>query len=66
MTRWNLHYGRGSLSPRGRVRSWTDLAGDGEFTSPTVLCLWWLVLRICVIYALINIEQKRCEGGEAE
>lgn len=39
------------------------LMGDDEFASPAVLYLWWLVLRICMIYVLVT---KNREQGEAE
>jgi hypothetical protein len=38
--------------------------GVGEFATPTVLYLWWLVLRICMIYVLVNRNPKREETGE--
>lgn len=44
-----------------RNRMAHGLMGDLEFTTPTVLYLWWLVLRICVIYAFTNSERKRGE-----
>jgi hypothetical protein len=36
------------------------LMGD-EFASPNVLYLWWRVLRICMIYVLVNRNPKREE-----
>lgn len=48
-----------------RNRMAHGLMADIEFTTPTVLYLWWLVLRICVIYAFTNSRQKRGEGGES-
>ncbi len=48
-----------------RNRMAHGLMTDVEFTTPTVLYLWWLVLRVCVIYALMNSKQKRGEGEEA-
>jgi hypothetical protein len=47
-----------------RNRMAHGLMADIEFTTPTVLYLWWLVLRICVIYAFTNSRQKRGEGEE--
>jgi hypothetical protein len=49
-----------------RNRMAHGLMTDGEFTTPTVLYLWWLVLRICVIYAFTNSKQKRREDRETE
>jgi hypothetical protein len=48
-----------------RNRMAHGLMTDAEFTTPTVLYLWWIVLRICVIYTLTNSKQKRGEGEEA-
>ena len=42
------------------------LMADEEFATPTVLYLWWLALKMCIIYAFINSKQKRGEDGEAE
>ena len=47
-----------------RNRMAHGLMGDDEFASPTVLYLWWLVLRICMIYVLVNRDPKREETGE--
>jgi hypothetical protein len=41
------------------------LMGDDEFASPTVLYLWWLVLRICLIFVLVDRDSARNEVGEA-
>ena len=49
-----------------RNRMAHGLMEDDEFASPTVLYLWWLVLRICMIYVLVNRNPKRDEAGEAE
>lgn len=40
------------------------LMGHDEFASPAVLYLWWLVLRICMIYVLVNRNPMREETGE--
>ena len=47
-----------------RNRMAHGLMGDDEFASPTGLYLWWLVLRICMIYVLVNRDPKREETGE--
>ncbi len=47
-----------------RNRMAHGLMGDDEFASPTVLYLWWLVLRICMIYVLVNRNPKRGETEE--
>ena len=47
-----------------RNRMARGLMGDGDFASPAVLYLWWLVLRNCMIYALLNRNPKREEAGE--
>ena len=46
-------------------------AGDGEAREAfavlgelTSMMLWWLVLRICMIYVLVNRNPKREEAGE--
>lgn len=49
-----------------RNRMAHGLMGDDEFASPTVLYLWWLMLRICMIYVLVNRNPKWDEAGEAE
>ncbi len=35
-----------------------------EFPSPIVLYLWWLVLRICLIYVLVNRNSERDKTGD--
>jgi hypothetical protein len=47
-----------------RNRMAPGLMEDDEFASPTVLYFWWLVLRICMIYVLVNRNPKREETGE--
>jgi hypothetical protein len=47
-----------------RNRMAHGLMGHDEFAFPTVLYLWWLVLRNCTIYALLNRNPKREETGE--
>jgi hypothetical protein len=47
-----------------RNRMVPDLMGDGEFAPPTVLYLWRLVLRICMIYVFVNRNPKWEETGE--
>lgn len=39
------------------------LMGDDEFSSASTLYLWWLVLRICMMYMLVSRNPER---GEAE
>lgn len=47
-----------------RNRMAHGLMGDDEFASPTVLYLWWLVLRICLIYVLVSRNSEREEAEE--
>lgn len=47
-----------------RNRMAHGLLGHDEFASPTVLYLWWLVLRICVLYVLVNRNTERDETGD--
>ena len=47
-----------------RNRMAHGLMGDDEFASPTVLYLWWIVLRICLIYVLVNRDSTRDEAEE--
>jgi hypothetical protein len=49
-----------------RNRMAHGLMDAGEFSSPMVLYLWWLVLRICMIYMLINRTPDVSEGGNLE
>ncbi len=49
-----------------RNRMAHGLMGDDEFASPTVLYLWWLVLRICMIYVLVNRSQERDGARETK
>jgi Domain of unknown function (DUF4209) len=47
-----------------RNRMAHGLMRDDEFASPTAMYLWWLVLRICMIYVLVNTSSRREEPGE--
>ncbi len=42
------------------------LMSQGEFSSFPVLYLWWLVLRICLIYLVMSRSPAESGSGEAE